>query len=125
MSVTGSVIIQGSIGGLAVGTKSFGPTTISSTTASDATCAPISITTLASGANTITVPSVTNSGCIIQFAAASTCTKTLKGVTGDTGVVLAKVGTNVLNFESGSAPASFCITASAADTGNITTIWWF
>lgn len=121
MSATGTVTISGTIVGLPGGSKTIGPLDITLTAASGNTQDLV----LASGANTITLPTaVTPTGCIIVFAAASTCTKTLKGVTGDTGVALKKTGVNLLTFDA-SPPASFVITAGAADTGNVTSIIFF
>lgn len=123
MAISSSVTISGSVTGLSVGTKTYGPTTVSTTSPVEAGSAPITSVVLASGANTVSVPSTSTGGCIIQFASASTCTKTLKGVTGDTGVALCKNGSIFLQFDT-SAPSSICITAGAADTGNTTTIFW-
>jgi hypothetical protein len=78
---------------------------------------------LANGFNTITVPAGAR-GCLIEFKPGSTVTKTLKGVTGDTGIALDPIGWNVLRFGS-SPPASFGITTSAADTGFTTYIYFF
>lgn len=80
-------------------------------------------TVLSNGFNTITVPSGAR-GVLIEFADGSTVTKTLKGITGDTGILLDPTGWNVLRFGS-SPPASFGITTSAADTGYTTYITFF
>lgn len=125
MAVAGSVTIAGSVTGLATGSRTYGPVTISSVSPTDATAGSVTTVVLSSGANTITVPSTSCTGCIIQFASASTVGKTLKGVTGDTGIAVTENGTCVLQFDDDGAPASFVITAGSADTGNTTTIWWF
>ena len=78
---------------------------------------------LSNGFNTITVPS-TAKGAYIEFQDGSTVTKTLKGITGDTGILLNPTSWNVLNFGS-SPPASFGITTSAADTGYYTRVTFF
>ncbi len=78
---------------------------------------------LGNGANTITVPTGAR-GCVIEFSNASVVTKTLKGVTGDTGILLDPIGWNVMRFGT-SPPTSFVITTSAADTGCYTTISFF
>jgi hypothetical protein len=78
---------------------------------------------LSNGFNTITVPTGAR-GCLIEFNPGSTVTKTLKGVTGDTGILLDPIGWNVMRFGS-SPPASFGITTSGADTGNTTYITFF
>lgn len=125
MAGTGSVTITGTKLNLASGTQTFGPVTISSAPATELNLAYVLTIVLASGANTITVPSTTCVGVIIQFNSASTVTKTLKGVTGDTGIAVTKIGTCVLTFDAAGAPASFVITAGGADTGNVTELWFF
>lgn len=78
---------------------------------------------LGNGFNEIAIPSGSR-GCLIGFDDGSTVTKTLKGVTGDTGILLDPIGWNVLHFGS-PPPASFGITTSAADTGHTTYITFF
>ena len=118
---TGSVTVDGSVTGQLTGTRTIGPLTLTSSAAQAQTTQVV----LASGANTITVPSTSCVCAVIAFAAASTVTKILKGVTGDTGVAISTTGFVVLTWVSGSAPASFVITCSGADTGNTTEIAYF
>ena len=116
MAATGTITISGSVTTLPGGSKTLGPLTISA-------AAAVSVETqvvLASGANTITVPT-TATAAIIVFDSTSTVTKTLKGVTGDTGIAVTKVGVVVLQFHT-TPPADFCITAGGADTAKTTTI---
>jgi len=83
----------------------------------------IDIVTLASGANTITPPAggTTPKACtIIPPAGNSTVTITLKGVTGDTGVVLHKTDPCVVSLNS--TTTTFVLTASAELTG-VRLIW--
>lgn len=77
---------------------------------------------LASGANTITPPSsgVTSKACTIIMPAGNVNTVTLKGVTGDTGVVLSPTEPTTIALNSPSA--SFVLTASAAIDG-VRLIW--
>lgn len=116
MPATGSVSISGSVTGLPTGSKTVGPITISSAAAVGQQTDLV----LASGDNTITVPS-TATAAIVVFASASTTTKKIKGVAGDTGITLAKTGKFVLQFDT-TPPASFIINSSVADTGNTTSI---
>lgn len=119
MAATGQVTITGAISGLLTGSKTIGPIVISDSNASPMTFE----TVLSSGFNTISVPTATScSGALIVFAAASTGTKTLKGVTGDTGIALNPNGVNFISFNPASPPASFGITTTAADTSNVTEI---
>lgn len=77
---------------------------------------------LANGDNTINIPPLAY-GCVIIFDSTSTTDKTLKGVGGDTGIVLKATGWIVITFKS--ASGSFIINSSAADTGKRTTIIFF
>ena len=119
MAITSTVQLRGYFSGLLAGSRSVSPTDFSNA------AAPSSViqVTLASGANTITIPT----GCravLIAFDTTSTTTKTLKGVTGDTGILLDPVGWNFLRFAA-SPPSNFVITASAADTSKNTEITFF
>lgn len=75
---------------------------------------PLGLTTgvaLASGFNTITVP--TGATCvIITFPVGNATAVTLKGLTGDTGIPLNPTGTNVLQLISGATTLN--ITAGGA-----------
>ena len=68
---------------------------------------------LASGANTITLPSGTTT-VIIQFPTGNTAAVILKGVTGDTGIPLNPV-TNT-KFDPVSGSTSFVITSASAQS---------
>lgn len=70
--------------------------------------------TLISGDNTIVVP--TNSkGCIVVPDATSTTIKKLKGVAGDTGIIVSKILPNLISFDT-TPINSFIINSSALDT---------
>jgi hypothetical protein len=77
----------------------------------------IEIKTLASGANTITVPTggTTPTACTILPPAGNTQTLTLKGVTGDTGVGLHLTDPSTVSLAA--ATSSFCLTAGNTITG--------
>lgn len=66
---------------------------------------------LASGLNTITIPTGT-SLIIVQLPIGNTQTVTLKGVTGDTGILLLKTG--VAMFQPDPADTTFVLTAGGA-----------
>lgn len=126
MAVTSKADFRGLITGLASGRKKIGP--LVRTDAAGAT--HTEQITLANGFNQIDIP--TNaSAVLVIFDPTSTVTKTLKGVTGDTGIVLdpgtAAAGTNwlFLPFDPASPPTSFGITTSGADTGKVTEIVFF
>jgi hypothetical protein len=80
------------------------------------------IKTLASGANTITVPTggATPKGVIIVPPSGNTQTLTLKGVTGDTGVALHATDPSYVSLAA--TQANFCLTAGGTVTG-IRFIW--
>lgn len=122
MPATGTVTVSGAISGLPSGSRAIGPLTVSPTNASGHVIDVV----LASGDNTITVPSTpTTSGCIIQFGASSTTTKKLKGIGADTGITVTKTGFAVLCWDTAAVPGSFVINSSAADTGQVTEITFF
>ncbi len=66
---------------------------------------------LASGLNTITIPTGT-SVIIVELPVGNTQTVTLKGVTGDTGILLLKTG--VAMFQPDPADTTFVLTAGGA-----------
>lgn len=117
MAATASVSITGTVTGLPTGSRVLGPMTIASVSA----VGSVTDLILASGVNTITVPTGATAA-IIQFAVGSVTTKTLKGIAGDTGIVVAKTGTVVINFDTTALPANFVINSSALDTGLTTEI---
>lgn len=118
MAASGSVSIKGTVTGLLTGTKTVGPITVSNSTASSETHAVIA---LASGDNTVSVPS-TASMALVVFAAASTSSKTVRTVVGDTGITVSKTGPVFLPFDTTSLPTNLYINSSAADTGLTTEI---
>jgi hypothetical protein len=85
----------------------------------NATGLPPSSVTLAAGFNSIPVPA-TALGVLIVPPAGSTNGKTLKGITGDTGVAVAPAGTLALVWTAGQV-ATFGITSVAIET--LTLIW--
>ena len=89
-----------------------------------------SMIALSIGANTITVPSNTLVSCAVILPPnsynptpnpASTAVLTLKGVAGDTGVVISSKYATVLEWDIGTAPASFVINSTTTATIEI---WW-
>lgn len=81
--------------------------------------AQIETVTLAAGANTITPPT-SATACTIVPPSGNTSTITLKGVTGDTGVVLHKTDPTSIGINS--ASDTFVLTAAAEITG-VRLIW--
>lgn len=82
----------------------------------------VTMHTLASGANTITAPT---GGSVLSCAtikppASNTQTLTLKGVTGDTGVLLHKTDPTSVALDS--SVTTFCLTAGGTITGLL--IYW-
>lgn len=77
----------------------------------------VTMHTLASGANTITAPTggSTLSGATIVPPSSNTQTLTLKGVTGDTGVLLHKTDPTSLALDS--TDTTFVLTAGGTITG--------
>lgn len=112
MAATSILTVLAQITGLPSGEKVVGPLQVTNV---DSPISTVQVT-LASGFNSITVP--TNSqGCIIISPATATTTKILKGVTGDTGIRLAKTGiAGVLVFDTAATPATIGITSSGLDT---------
>lgn len=70
---------------------------------------------LANGDNSFTPPSGASTMLII-FPSTNTNAKTLKGVTGDTGIPLFPGGTNFLNIPVGAG--AFILNSTGADTAN-------
>lgn len=81
--------------------------------------ADIDVLTLASGANTITPPAGAKA-CTIIFPAGNTVLVTLKGVTGDTGVVLHPTDPSSIGLNS--ASSTFVLTAALQLVG-VRLIW--
>ena len=77
------------------------------------------VISLSLGANTITLPSVTGftvHGLAIVPPATDAGLVTLKGVAGDTGILLSSTGVSVIQFGT-TLPASIVLSAAAAVTG--------
>jgi hypothetical protein len=108
MAASASLAVAGTITGLPSGTA-----TIALTLANATASGQELFTTLASGANSITVPSGTKWVIIVPPAGNST-TLTFKGVTGDTGVVLHPTEPAIISLAS--SVSTFCLTASALMT---------
>lgn len=121
MASTGTVTLNGNVSGGPAGTRSFGPNTVPLNTAVDQTL----VTALASGANTVTVPTG-STVCIIVGPNATSPNPlwagvlTVKGVAGDTGVVVSAKFPTMLSWDT--APASFVLNASI--TGATVEFWF-
>lgn len=77
----------------------------------------LQIITLASGANTITVPTggSTPTACTVIPPAGNSVAITLKGITGDTGIRLNNTDHTVISLDS--SVTTFCLTAGSTLTG--------
>lgn len=130
---TGNLQLVGNTSGGPDGSRTFGPFTTLASTAIDETL----LVALTVGANTITVPAGTTACAIIppnwsapgvpQPNPAYAGTLTLKGVGGDTGVVISAYAVTKLDWAGSNQgtpapPASFVINASAG-SANLTV--WF
>jgi hypothetical protein len=116
MSVTGSRSVSFSFSGDVVL-----PTEAVPAVNNQASPGAISLVSLATGANTITVPTggATPTGCTIVKPSGNTVQITLKGVTGDTGVLLHKSDPDSISIDS--SMTTFCLTAASAV--NVRLIW--
>lgn len=78
----------------------------------------ISILSLSTGANTITLPTggSTPIGAVIIPVVGNTQSLTLKGVSGDTGIALHKTNPTIITFDN-PAPANFVLTAGGVING--------
>ncbi len=122
MAATANITVSGNFASLATGTRTLGPNTVTSAAANG----QVQEIVLQSGANTITVPSTpATTGCIIVLPSSNTSLTTLKGISGDTGVSIGKVGFTVLTWDSANAPASFVLNSAATQTGLVTEITFF
>lgn len=95
------------------------PASMTFPAASNATSpASVDIFTLAAGNNTITLPTggSTPRAAIILPPVANAQTITLKGVAGDTGILLNKLDPTVVTFDA-PPPANFVLTAGGIITG--------
>ena len=121
----GTLTISAAVQGSPTGSRSINLTTPLNT-AVDQT----SVIALVSGANTITVPSqltvtaalITGPNAVVPVPnPLSTAVLTLKGVAGDTGIVISAKYPTLLEWDAGTAPATFVINASVVSTIEI---WW-
>ncbi len=106
----GQLTLSGNLTGVPLGNINVGPFSI---VANGSNNLEALLQILASGANTITVPSWAV-GCLIIPNSGNATALTLKGVTGDTGVPLSETTPTLLNFTT--PPASFVLTAGALFT---------
>jgi hypothetical protein len=115
MAATATITVSGSITGLTVGSI-----TVSGQITSAAAVGELLVQALTSGNNSITVPSG-SVAVIITPPSASAVTLTLKGVNGDTGVIIAPSGS--VSFPAtiplGAAQTTIVINASAPVTVSI------
>lgn len=116
----GVVQISGALTGLTSGgTVAVGPFTI--TPNATGNFEELSVT-LQSGSNTITIPTWAV-GMIVVPPSGNTQTLTLKGISGDVGIVVSKTAALLVGFDT-TPPASFSIAAGGAVT-NPMTVWFF
>jgi hypothetical protein len=116
--MAGAINIAGTLTNLAQGSVTVAPPALIPNASNNYAETAV---TLASGANTITVPSWAV-GCLITPPTNNTQTITLKGVTGDTGVAISETAPTLLSFTT--PPASFVLTAGGA-TSAVTSISFF
>ncbi len=119
MALRSLIQLRGLLEGLPGGSINIAPTDIQNNTPPQETLQDI----LASGDNTIPIPA-NAVGCVMIFDPTSTIVKKLKGVGGDTGIIIGKNKWHVLSFDS-PPPASFIINCAAIDTGKYSTIIFF
>lgn len=118
--MAGTVTVGGFLNGLPIGQLNVGPFSL---TANNGNNLQATSVTLASGANTITVPSWAV-GMLIIPNTNNTTGLTLKGVTGDTGIALSPANPTGPVMFSASPPANFVLTAAALFT-TITQVVFF
>lgn len=107
--MAGSVVIQGFLTGTPSGSLNVGPFTLQANSGNNL---QIQSLTLASGANTITIPTWAT-GMLIIPNTSNAVGLTLKGVTGDTGVPLSLTNpTGPIEFPA-TPPASIVLTAAS------------
>lgn len=116
MAGTSTVTISGTLVGGNTGSDTFATKSITNTSAAEYT----QQINLASGFNSITVPSGVT-GAYMLPPPANTQTLTLKGVTGDTGIAISPTAPCVIGFAS-SPPATIGITAGGT-VNNFVIIW--
>jgi len=114
-----TITISGNVTGQPRGATTIGPITVSSVVA----VGQVTTISLASGANVITGPA-NSTGCLINLPPTNTVVTTLKGVTGDTGIAIGKIGTTFLSWDPTAVPA-IVLTSASAQTGLFTEISFF
>lgn len=117
--MAGSVIIQGQLNSVPQGYTNIGPYSIPNVTANNYSQR---MDTLASGANTIAVPSWAGTMIIVPNPS-NIIALTFKGVAGDTGVAMSPDQPWIVSFAA-SPPASIVINA-ASTLGTLTTFIFF
>ena len=119
MALRSLIQLRGFIESLPGGSVNIAPIDIQNNTPPQAALPVI----LLSGDNTILTPALAK-GAIIVFAPTSITVKKLKGVGGDTGIIVGKNSWCVLTFDTPNI-VSFIINSSALDTGLYTNIIFF
>lgn len=109
---TASIRLSGTIDGLGIGSQPISPVPNTYAAANGTR----QFVNLASGNNTITVPSGAHAVCIIP-PSGNAVTIQLKGVNADTGVALAVNQWTWISFSEASPPATFVLTAGATLNG--------
>ena len=117
--MAGTVTIGGFLSGLPFGQINLGPISLAANAGNNLAVTDI---TLASGANTIAVPSFAV-GMVILPNVGNAIAMTLKGITGDTGTPLAPALPSLISFPA-SPPANIVLTAASL-FGTITSIVFF
>ena len=104
--MAGAITIQGQITSVPIGTVTVGPYNLTPTTSNNYQAISI---TLASGTNTITVPTWAV-GMIITPSSANVQTLIFKGVSGDAGVAMSPTQPFLMTFPA-TPPTTFVLTA--------------
>ena len=115
--ITATAILSAYVAG---GAGFLGTSPLYSSSLSNTNGAPPGSAVLATGFNSIPVPS-TAAGVVIVPPSGSTTTLTIKGLTGDTGLPIAPSAPFYWNFTAAGAQATIGILAGAAVT--VTLIW--
>lgn len=121
--MAGALTVSGTQTGIPSGQRAYS-LTISPMSNYESTVAVV----LASGANTITVPTAASGGGLpagffLIPPPGNTQTLTLKGVTGDTGIPISPTQPTVISFAA-APPTSFVITAGGTVTGETAIVYF-
>jgi hypothetical protein len=119
LAIRSLVQLRGFIESLPGGSVNIAPIDIQNNTPPQAALPVI----LLAGDNTIPTPDLAK-GAIIIFAPTSVTVKKLKGIAGDTGIIVSKNSWCVLTFDTPNI-TSFIINSGALDTGLYTNIIFF